>query len=202
VIHHTGDDTAAQALAVLRDRAREVSAHYLVERDGTIDQLVDERKRAWHAGASKWGGDADVNSASIGIELDNNGDEPFSDRQIVALLALLADIKARYGIPAANFVGHADVAPARKVDPSRWFPWRTLAAQGFGLWCDAPPSGPPPGFDPLLALQALGYDLSDPDAAARAFMLHYMPNEPASPVLDPAAQAMLTCLVAEARESR
>jgi N-acetylmuramoyl-L-alanine amidase len=201
VIHHTGDATAAQALRTLTDPAREVSAHYLVERDGTIDQLVDERKRAWHAGLSRWGGDADVNSASIGIELDNDGEEPFPDGQVAALLALLADIKARYGIPAANFVGHADVAPQRKADPSRYFPWHTLAIYGFGLWCERPPPEPPPDFDATLALQALGYDVSDRDAAARAFMLHYMPDEPAASDLGPSARAMLACLVEEARKA-
>jgi len=201
VIHHTGDDTAAQALRTLTDPSRAVSAHYLVERDGTIDQLVDERKRAWHAGISRWGGDTDVNSASIGIELDNDGEEPFPDRQIAALLALLADIKARDHIPAANFVGHADVAPQRKADPSRYFPWRTLAAYGFGLWCESPPPEPPPGFDATLALQALGYDVSDPGAAARAFLLHYFPEAPASGDLGPSAQAMLACLVEEARKA-
>src|SRR5215831_7488647 len=73
VIHHTSNDTVAQALSVLRDPAREVSAHYLVGRDGHVYQLVDERKRAWHAGVSRWGGDPDLNSSSIGIELDNDG---------------------------------------------------------------------------------------------------------------------------------
>lgn len=198
VIHHTSDDTAAQALATLTDPAREVSAHYLVGRDGTIWQLVDERKRAWHAGVSHWGADSDVNSDSIGIELDNDGDEPFPDAQIGSLLALLADLKARYGIPTANFVGHADVAPGRKVDPSRWFPWRALAERGFGLWCESPPPEPPPDFDAILALQALGYDVSDPDAAIRAFDLHYGEGD-GTGVLTDRAKAVLACLVDEAR---
>lgn len=198
ILHHTSDDTAQKALQVLTDRSREVSAHYLVARDGTIDQLVDERDRAWHAGASRWGGDADVNSASIGIELDNNGDEPFPEAQIAALLALLADIEARYHIPPASFLGHADVAPARKVDPSRYFPWKTLAAHGFGLWCDAPPAEPPAGFDATLALQALGYDVSDREAAVRAFTLHFGEGE-ASSELTPRAMSLLACLVEMAR---
>lgn len=198
VIHHTSDDTAEQALATLTDPLREVSAHYLVTREGAIVQLVDERKRAWHAGVSHWGADFDVNSDSIGIELDNNGDEPFADAQIQSLLALLADLRDRYGIPAANFVGHADVAPARKVDPSRWFPWRTLAAHGFGLWCESPPAEAPPALDALLALQALGYDVSDPAAAIAAFDLHYGEGD-GSGELTEHAKAVLACLVEEAR---
>jgi N-acetylmuramoyl-L-alanine amidase len=200
VIHHTSDGTAEEALRVLTDRAREVSAHYLVGRDGTVWQLVDERRRAWHAGVSRWGGSPDVNSRSIGIELDNDGDEPFPERQIAALLALLADLKSRYGIPAANFVGHADVAPGRKVDPSRYFPWHTLAVYGFGLWCEPPLTDAPPGFDPLLALQALGYDVSDPAAAIRAFDLHYG-EEDTAPDMTPHAKAMLACLVQARRAS-
>ena len=127
IIHHTSDATVDEALRSLTNPLREVSAHYLIGRDGRIIQLVDERARAWHAGESKWGADTDLNSASLGIELDNNGHEPFPDAQISALLRLLADIEARYHIPAANFLGHADIAPGRKVDPSRYFPWKTLA---------------------------------------------------------------------------
>lgn len=197
VIHHTTNATAEQALRTLTDPAREVSAHYLVDREGKVYQLVDERSRAWHAGLSRWGGNADVNSASIGIELDNSGAEPFAEAQVQALLALLADIKSRYRIPTANFVGHADVAPGRKVDPSRLFPWRALALAGFGLWCDAPLPEPPAGFDAILALQAFGYDVSDPIAAARAFNLHFMGVDD-DPNLGPAAQAMLSCLAEKA----
>jgi N-acetylmuramoyl-L-alanine amidase len=200
VIHHTSDRTAEEALAVLTDRAREVSAHYLVGRDGTVWQLVDERRRAWHAGVSRWGGSPDVNSRSVGIELDNDGEEPFPDRQVAALLALLADLKVRYGIPAASFVGHADVAPGRKVDPSRYFPWHTLALHGFGLWCEAPLAEAPPGFDALLGLQALGYDVSDPTAAVRAFDLHYG-EEDVAPEMTPHAKAMLACLVVKGRSA-
>ncbi len=136
ILHHTSNDDADQALSTLTDPAKKVSSHYLIGRHGTIYYLVDELARAWHAGESYWGGDTDLNSASIGIELDNNGEEPFAEAEIESLLALLADIKERYAIPAANFLGHGDVAPGRKVDPSRLFPWQRLAARGFGLWCD------------------------------------------------------------------
>ena len=199
ILHHTSNGTAEQALAVLRDPAREVSAHYLVGRDGRVYQLVDERKRAWHAGASRWGDDVDVNSSSIGIELDNDGAEPFADVQIAALLQLLADLQARYKIPRANFLAHGDVAPTRKVDPSKYFPWKTLADHGFGLWCDAPPSEAPSGFDTTLALQALGYDVSDLRAAVAAFGRHYLATDDEDPELSEPDKAVLACLVEQSR---
>lgn len=197
ILHHTSDATLEQALRSLSDPLRPVSAHYLIGRDGRIIQLVDERARAWHAGESKWGAESDLNSASLGIELDNDGSEPFPEAQIAALLRLLADIKARYQIPAANFLGHADVAPRRKVDPSRYFPWKTLAGKGFGLWCDAPFSQLPPSldatFDAALALRALGYDTGELAAAVRAFKLHFLPDD-TRPELDERSRALLYCL--------
>ena len=174
VLHHTSNDSAEHTLRTLTDPRREVSAHYVIARDGQIFQLVDERYRAWHAGRSRWGADADLNSSSIGIELDNNGNEDFTAAQIDVLLGLLADLKNRYRIPTENFVGHADVAPGRKVDPSALFPWRLLAQHGFGLWCDTPVSSAPIEFDADLALQALGYDLSNREAAVHAFKLHFV----------------------------
>lgn len=193
VLHQTSNDTAARALATLTDPDKKVSAHYLIGRDGTVHQLVDERVRAWHAGASFWGGLTDLNSASLGIELDNTGDEPFAATQIAVLLDLLADIKQRYRIPAANFIGHGDIAPTRKVDPSRHFPWKLLAARGFGLWCDAP-AAPPPAFDARLGLRALGYDIADFSAAVRAFRRHYAGDDAAGEMTEP-DKAVLYCLV-------
>jgi len=193
VIHHTSDDTADQALRTLANPLRSVSAHYLIGRDGKIFQLVDERARAWHAGQSKWGADTDINSASLGIELDNNGREPFPDEQVLALLRLLADIRERYHIPAANFLGHADIAPRRKTDPSRHFPWKTLADNGFGLWCDPPFAQPAATFDATAALRALGYDTADAVAATRAFKLHFLPDDPSPELTDP-ARLLLYCL--------
>jgi N-acetylmuramoyl-L-alanine amidase len=193
ILHHTSDDTVDQALCTLVDPMRPVSAHYLIGRDGTIMQLVDERARAWHAGESKWGSDTDLNSASLGIELDNNGHEPFADVQIAALLRLLADIKERYHIPAANFLGHADVAPKRKTDPSRYFPWKALADYGFGLWCDPPFPQPPTSFDAAAALRGLGYDTGDAMAAIRAFKLHFLPDELSYELTD-RSRTLLYCL--------
>lgn len=193
IIHHTSDDTVDQALRTLTDPARRVSAHYLIGRDGAVIPLVDERARAWHVGESKWGAATDINSASLGIELDNNGHEPFSEAQISALLRLLAEITQRYQIPAANFLGHADVAPRRKVDPSRYFPWKTLADNGFGLWCDPPYLEPPAAFDATAALRALGYDTGDLSAAVGAFKLHFLPDEGSS-VLTERSRGLLYCL--------
>jgi len=193
ILHHTSNDTVDQALRTLADPLRSVSAHYLIARSGNIIQLVDERARAWHAGESRWGADSDLNSASLGIELDNNGFEPFPDAQIASLLRLLADIKERYRIPTANFLGHADIAPGRKVDPSRYFPWKMLAEHGYGLWCDPPLAPPPQPIDEALALRALGYDTDDLAAAVRAFKLHFQPDEPDSG-LDDSGRALLYCL--------
>jgi N-acetylmuramoyl-L-alanine amidase len=131
VLHYTGMRTATDALERMCNPAAEVSAHYMIDEDGTVTQLVDEEHRAWHAGRSSWRGETDVNSASIGIELVNPGHEfgyrPFPEVQIEALLPLLSDIVQRRAIAPANVVGHSDVAPARKQDPGELFPWERLA---------------------------------------------------------------------------
>lgn len=200
ILHHTSDDNAEQALATLTDPVRKVSAHYLVARDGRIYYLVDELARAWHAGESYWGGNRDLNSSSIGIELDNNGEEPFSEAQIESLAALLAELKKRYGLPTANFLGHGDVAPKRKVDPSNRFPWKRLAEQGFGVWCERPHSTPPARLDSATLLDAFGYDVSDLDAAIAAFKRHFLPDD-ASRTMTEQDLALLHCLVLRKREA-
>ncbi len=152
ILHHTTNTHAAKALQTLTDPRRQVSAHYLIGRDGIKYQLVDEASRAWHAGDSWWGGSSDLNSASIGIELDNTGDEDFAEPQIVALLGLLEEVRERHRIPAENILGHGDIAPMRKVDPSQRFPWARLAERGFGLWCDNAEIVPArEGLDSILA---------------------------------------------------
>jgi N-acetylmuramoyl-L-alanine amidase len=198
IVHHTSKSTAEEALDVLTNRDRKVSAHYLIGRDGKLFQLVDEAARAWHAGESYWGGQHDLNSASIGIELDNDGQERFFDAQIETLLALLADLKSRYNIPAANFLGHADVAPGRKADPSRFFPWRRLSEQGFGLWCDPPYPAMPPGLETEVLLQALGYRVWNVQAAINAFKLHFAPADP-NPEMSADDRSLLYCLVLQKR---
>lgn len=176
VVHYTEQDSVERSLRTLRTRnsGGRVSAHYLIGDDGTLYQLVADEHRAWHAGAGSWGAISDVNSASIGIELDNDGREPFSEAQIAALLRLLEDLTTRWRIPRANVIGHADLAPTRKIDPGALFPWRRLAEAGFGIWPDsALVDDPPPGFDPIQALRLIGYPVDAPEAAARAFRLRF-----------------------------
>jgi N-acetylmuramoyl-L-alanine amidase len=197
VLHYTSNDNAEQALRTLTDPVARVSAHYLIARDGKIYSLVDERARAWHAGVSYWGGNRDMNSASIGIELDNDGDEDYAGPLVDALLALLADLKSRYAIPAANFLGHSDVAPRRKPDPGRRFPWRRLAASGYGLWC-GPPYPAPPNDDGITLLAAFGYDVADAAAAIGAFKLHFVPDGDPQELTDE-DRAMLACLIEKKR---
>ena len=181
ILHHTSNDTVAPALATLTSRDKGVSAHYLVGRNGALIQLVDEKMRAWHAGESHWAGITDMNSASVGIELDNNGAEPFAEAQIVTLLALLADLRDRYKIPSSNVLGHADVAPRRKTDPSHLFPWRRLAAAGFGLWCEPPMEPAPMGVGSAFLLQAIGFEVADLPASMLAFRRHFLASPDAAP---------------------
>jgi N-acetylmuramoyl-L-alanine amidase len=176
VLHATESPSLASALDALRDRhaAAPVSAHYLIAEDGTRYQLAPDAVRAWHAGAGQWGDIEDVNSASLGIELDHRGDAPYPPAQIASLVVLLRDLTTRLGIDPRQVIGHADLAPARKSDPGPTFPWSELAAAGFGRWpCEPLPPLPPAGFDPWLALRLIGYPLDDRAATARAFHEHY-----------------------------
>ena len=177
VLHYTGMETAEAALERLCDPEAQVSAHYCIEEDGTVHRLVREDRRAWHAGASYWGGTTDINSASIGIELDNSGDEPFATAQIDALLDLLAGLVERHQIPSSNIIGHGDIAPGRKVDPSHHFPWQRLAERGFGRWCEPAADQPLPALDGPLALRALGYEVSNLPAAIAAFRRHFLGDD-------------------------
>ncbi|MEQ1774222.1 MAG: N-acetylmuramoyl-L-alanine amidase, partial [Burkholderiales bacterium] len=197
VIHHTSDDTAEESLHTLTNPKFEVSSHYLIGRDGKLYYLVDELARAWHAGEAYWGGLSDLNSASIGIELDNNGFEPFAEPMIETLLQLLADLKARYKIPTANFLGHGDIIPGRKVDPSRHFPWKRLAERGFGLWCEAPAvpfAAAPAGASDALLLAGFGYDVSNLNAAVAAFKRRFSGIDSDS-ALSESDRAQLYCLI-------
>jgi N-acetylmuramoyl-L-alanine amidase len=193
VIHHTAQNSCEQTLKTFTLKRTEVSAHYVICRDGTIHHMLNDYLRAWHAGAGKWGSLSDINSSSIGIELDNNGSEPFSEIQIENLLRLLENLKKTYNIPAANFIGHADIAPGRKVDPSQYFPWKQLAEKGFGNWyADTAAIQVNPGFNNLNALRLIGYDVKDSTAAIRAFRLHFMQDT--ITVLDEPAQKILFSL--------
>ncbi|MFD2553190.1 N-acetylmuramoyl-L-alanine amidase [Sphingobacterium tabacisoli] len=177
MIHHTAQDSLGQTVKTFHNAKAGVSSHYVIGRDGKIVQMVNDLYRGHHAGAGRWGNDTDLNSSSIGIELDNNGTtDPWTDKQIQALLNLLSSLKESYNIPQANFIGHMDYAPTRKNDPSR-FPWKILADKGFGYWYDEYLENVPPGFEPRLALRIIGYDVKNLDAAIKAFKQHYIQKD-------------------------
>ncbi len=186
VLHHTDQHSVQQSLDTLRsaNSGGKVSAHYLIGADGRRYQLVADDRRAWHAGPGRWGTITDLNSASIGIELDNDGDTPFSQAQIQSLIVLLQDLSSRLRIPPSQVIGHADLAPSRKQDPSRFFPWQQLAQAGFGLWPRAADGLPPAGFDAWQALAVFGYPLDDRDAAVGAFHRRFRGRDDLPAVLD------------------
>lgn len=182
VLHYTGMIDGASAIARLRDPEAKVSAHYVVEEDGSVLRLVPEDKRAWHAGRSHWRGLTDVNSASVGIEIVNPGHDhgyrTFRAEQIESVVQLVADIKARHGIGRGDVVAHSDIAPRRKRDPGEFFPWSKLARLRLALprptrnlmdpmWSEG-------GF--LLALERFGYDVEDRMAAIMAFQRRFRPE--------------------------
>lgn len=192
IIHHTAQDSLAQTITTFTLPRTQVSSHYVVADDGTIVQMLNDYLRSWHAGSGRWGNDTDLNSASIGIELDNNGSEQFSEKQIESLLILLQRLKDKYRIPTANFIGHSDIAPGRKVDPSAYFPWKRLAENGFGLWYDEvldtpdylSAGMPPENFNSLDALRIIGYDIRNSEAAIQSFKLHFSRGDFQSPLND------------------
>ena len=142
ILHYTGMPTASSALDLLRDPEAEVSAHYFVEEDGRVLQLVPEARRAWHAGKSFWAGETDVNSASIGVEIVHPGHDdprPYPARQIAAAAALARDICERRGIAKERVLAHSDIAVTRKVDPGEFFPWDALAIRGRWTLCRSGP---------------------------------------------------------------
>jgi N-acetylmuramoyl-L-alanine amidase len=149
ILHYTGLPTTQAALDALTSPANEVSAHYLVDEDGGVLQLVPEARRAWHAGRSFWRGETDVNSASIGVEISHPGyldPRPYGDAQIASVIALAQDICARCGISAEGVLAHSDVAIARKADPGEFFPWEKLAREGVGRWVEPAPICPGDGL--------------------------------------------------------
>lgn len=170
IIHHTAQHSLAQTIRTFQLEHTKVSAHYVIGKDGRIVQMLNDYLRSWHAGRSKWGNITDMNSVSLGIELDNNGREPFPEAQINALVTLLDTLKTKYQIPFTNFLGHADVAPARKNDPSVLFPWKRLADSGFGVWYDENNLvSPPDNFNYIDALRIIGYDVSNLNKTIAAF---------------------------------
>lgn len=181
VLHYTGMQTAQEAFDRLCDPATEVSAHYMIDEDGTLSVLVDEADRAWHAGVASWRGESNVNSRSIGIELVNPGHEfgyrAFPDEQISVLIDLCRGVLGRHDIPARNVIGHSDVAPTRKEDPGELFPWGRLAKNDIGLWPrDARSFDPVQPDDVPNVLSDIGYEIVDVDAVVIAFQRHFVPD--------------------------
>ena len=183
VIHYTAMTSAEAACRRLCDPTAEVSAHWLIARDGAQASLVDESARAWHAGAGSWAGCDDLNSVSIGIELDNDGFSPFPEAQMAALEGLLDGIRDRWGIGPEAVIGHSDMAPGRKIDPGARFDWRRLARGGRAVWpvpTDPVPTDPVP-TDPVpdvpMALRSFGYTSEvDDDVLLAAFRLRFRPG--------------------------
>ena len=183
VLHYTGMRTANEALDRMCDPVAEVSAHYMIDEDGQVYQLVGEEKRAWHAGVSSWRGNSNINDRSIGIELANPGHEfgyrAFPAVQFNMLVKLAKEILVRNSIPTRNTVGHSDIAPARKQDPGELFDWAQLASHGIGLWPTTilPQNTNEDYFSDFgLALQTYGYDITDLTTTTRAFQRHFRPS--------------------------
>ena len=183
IIHHTAQDSLQQTINTFTKTKTQVSAHYIISENGKVVQMLNDYLRAWHAGNSTWGKTTDLNSCSIGIELDNNGFKPFTEAQINRLIALLTKLKKDYNIPTQNFLGHADIAPGRKQDPSALFPWKILAEKGFGIWPDEVLEPAPFDFKIEPALRIIGYNTKNLTAAIQAFKLHYIQTD-ATSVLD------------------
>jgi N-acetylmuramoyl-L-alanine amidase len=195
VIHHTAQNSCEQTLKTFTLTRTQVSAHYVICKAGTVYHMLNDYLRAWHGGVGKWGTVTDVNSASIGVELDNNGFEAFPDAQVNSLLTLLDTLKRRHNIPALNFIGHADIAPTRKNDPNVFFPWETLAKRGYGLWYDVPVDSLPPTFNHLVALKVVGYDIADTSAAITAFKRKFFAVEKPAQTLNDVERKALYSLM-------
>ncbi|MEM8853956.1 MAG: N-acetylmuramoyl-L-alanine amidase [Pseudomonadota bacterium] len=208
VIHYTGMKSAAAAVDWLCNPISKVSAHYLIDEDGSLVAMVDEDRRAWHAGVSLWDGVSDNNNRSIGIELHNIGHTDvapeFAAAQIDALLTLMDGIRSRWTIPLKNVVAHSDIAPLRKIDPGERFPWHRLAQKGHALV--VPPSvaavtdGPSPLADFKQTLRLCGYGVSEGDgmddlthATIDAFHRRHLPHKVGAP-FDAASLAVATHL--------
>lgn len=208
LLHYTGMPSAEAALDRLCDPAAQVSAHYLIDEEGQVFQLVQEERRAWHAGVAEWAGERDINGCSVGIELVNPGHEfgyrDFPEAQMAALERLCHEILARHTIPPQRVLGHSDVAPLRKQDPGERFDWKRLALAGIGLWTEpaAGRDGPSDLEGATAALRRIGYGFVDEDPAAvlSAFQRHFRPAR-FDGVLDAETAARLSALLARLDET-
>ncbi len=203
VLHYTGMVSGEAALERLRDPAAKVSAHYVVGEAGEVWRLVAEDRRAWHAGVSRWQDWHSLNDVSIGIEIVNPGHEwgltDYPAAQIAALLDLLRGARARHGLDAAAFLGHSDVAPARKDDPGELFPWRHLARHGFGLWPEATAPARPAPDRAAAFLAHVGYPADLPGTAfehlVRAFQRRFRQHR-VDGRLDPETMGLIEAVAA------
>jgi len=183
VFHYTGLPSLKESLHWLTTPEKKISSHYLIGEEGEIFHLVPERKRAWHAGVSYWGGATDINSCSIGIEVQNPGHEhgyqPFPERQINSLILICRKIMERYDIPANRVLGHSDVAPGRKKDPGELFPWRKLAEGEVGVWPYVIGVTQPGDDKELRAMfSKMGYNPECPlEDVITAFQRHWQPGK-------------------------
>ncbi|MBQ7633563.1 MAG: N-acetylmuramoyl-L-alanine amidase [Alphaproteobacteria bacterium] len=180
LVLHCSAHSAADMIEVLRER--ELSSHYIIDTDGKVLQLVSEKKRAWHAGQSKWRGMKMLNQYSVGIELSSPtlGQQKYADLQIKSLIKLSRQIINHYQIPAVNVVAHSDIAPTRKPDPGLAFPWQYLASKGIGLWYDANDAAKVATNDVEELLRIIGYEVNDLAAASYAFCRHFVPQSVAT----------------------
>jgi len=189
VLHYTAMTSATAACDWLCNAKAEVSAHYLIDEQGGVIQMVDEAARAWHAGAGSWGAVDDVNSRSIGVELANPARVPFSEPQMHSLEALLGGIMRRWSIPAHRVIGHSDMAPGRKIDPGPKFDWRRLALQGLSIW---PGRTGAPEKDFKTAACQFGYPAVDDAVLLDTFRQRFRPW--AKGALDPIDLALINDL--------
>ncbi|SFR43053.1 N-acetylmuramoyl-L-alanine amidase [Litoreibacter janthinus] len=177
VLHYTAMDSCEAACRTLCNPDNEVSAHYLICADGRLIQMVDEEKRAWHAGAGTWQGRGDVNSRSIGIEMSNTGFAPFSAPLFDTLETLLSGILTRWDIPASCVIAHSDFAPGRKIDPGRRFDWQRLARRGLAIWPETRTGGDADMATFIRAATSFGYpDDVEPDTVLASFRLRFNPT--------------------------
>jgi N-acetylmuramoyl-L-alanine amidase len=178
LLHYTDMESAQKAIECLRSPLSQVSCHYVIDEEGQVYTLVEEKKRAWHAGKSFWQGRTDLNSSSIGIELVNPGHSygyiPFPGTQIESLIALLLEIQSRWEIPSSRILGHSDVAPRRKQDPGHLFPWEHLHQKGLGLW---PVEGKGACPDVQEGLSQIGYETISLPHTLLAFQRHFQPGK-------------------------
>jgi N-acetylmuramoyl-L-alanine amidase len=193
IIHHTAQNSCDQTLKTFTLPRTQVSAHYVICKDGIVHHMLNDYLRAWHGGVGRWGSVTDINSSSIGIEIDNNGFEEFTPPQMTALLTLLDTLKKKYSIPVGNFIGHADIAPTRKNDPNVLFPWKTLADQGFGhWWADTTGVTVPESFNNMDALRIIGYDVRDSVATIQAFKRKFLQQDKSNTLTEPDRKVLYT----------